>query len=54
MGSLSRAIVRWKKIYGSMEPSEARAFKQLRDENTKLKRGSTSGRDLTATRRIEM
>jgi putative transposase len=29
---------RWKKVYGGMEPSEARDRKQLRDENTKLKR----------------
>ena len=28
----------WKKVYGGMEPSEARELKQLRDENTKLKR----------------
>jgi transposase len=29
---------RWKKIYGGMEPSEARELKQLREENMKLKR----------------
>jgi hypothetical protein len=29
---------RWKKIYGGMEPSEARELKQLREENIKLKR----------------
>ena len=28
----------WKKIYGGMEPSEARELKQLREENTKRKR----------------
>ena len=27
-----------KKVYGGMPPSEARELKQLRDENTKLKR----------------
>jgi len=29
---------RWKKIYGNMEPSEAKELRQLRDENAKLKR----------------
>jgi putative transposase len=28
----------WKKVYGGMEPSEARELKPLRDENTKFKR----------------
>jgi putative transposase len=31
-------LYRWKKAYGSMLPSEAWELKQLRDENTKLKR----------------
>jgi putative transposase len=37
---LNRTIsyYRWKKIYGGMEPSEARRLKQLREENIKLKR----------------
>jgi len=29
---------RWKKEYGNLQPSEAREPKQLRDENTNLKR----------------
>jgi putative transposase len=29
---------RWKKEYGGMEASKARELKQLREENTKLKR----------------
>ena len=29
---------RWKKVYGGLEPSEARRLKQLEDENAKLKR----------------
>ena len=33
-----QTFYRWKKAYGSMLPSEARELKQLRDENTKLKR----------------
>ena len=36
--SLNRSYYRWKKIYGGMEPSEARELKGLREENTKLKR----------------
>lgn len=33
-----QSFYRWKKVYGGMLPSEARELKQLRDENTKLKR----------------
>jgi putative transposase len=33
-----QSYYRWKKIYGGMEPSEARELKQLREENIKLKR----------------
>ncbi len=33
-----QTFYRWKKEYGGMLPSEARELKQLRDENTKLKR----------------
>lgn len=29
---------RWKKEYGGLEPSQVRGLKQLRDENTRLKR----------------
>ena len=37
-GVSEQSFYRWKKIYGGMEPSEARELKQLREENTKLKR----------------
>jgi putative transposase len=37
-GVSEQSFYRWKKRYGSMEPSEARELKQLREENTKLKR----------------
>ena len=35
---ISQSFYRWKKVYGSLQPSEARELKQLRDEVTKLKR----------------
>jgi putative transposase len=38
VGVSEQTFYRWKKEYGSMLPSEARELKQLRDENTKLKR----------------
>ena len=38
VGISEQTFYRWKKAYGSMLPSEARELKQLRDENTKLKR----------------
>jgi putative transposase len=37
-GISEQTFYRWKKAYGGMLPSEARELKQLRDENTKLKR----------------
>ena len=37
-GVSEQSFYRWKKIYGGMEPSEARELKQLREENIKLKR----------------
>lgn len=37
-GISEQSFYRWKKVYGGMEPSEARELKQLRDENSKLKR----------------
>jgi putative transposase len=37
-GVSEQSIYRWRKIYGGMEPSEARELKQLREENVKLKR----------------
>jgi putative transposase len=36
-GVSEQSFYRWKKVYGGMEPSEARELKQLREENTKLK-----------------
>jgi putative transposase len=38
VGVSEQSFYRWKKVYGSLEPSEARELKQLKDENTKLKR----------------
>jgi putative transposase len=37
-GVSEQSYYRWKKIYGGMEPSEARELKLLREENVKLKR----------------
>jgi putative transposase len=37
-GISEQSYYRWKKIYGNMEPSEAKELRQLRDENAKLKR----------------
>jgi len=37
-GISEQSYYRWKKLYGNMEPSEARELRQLREENTKLKR----------------
>jgi putative transposase len=37
-GISEQSYYRWKKVYGAMEPSEARELKQLREENMKLKR----------------
>jgi putative transposase len=37
-GVSEQSFYRWKRIYGGMEPSEARELKQLREENVKLKR----------------
>ena len=38
VGISEQTFYRWKHDYGSMLPSEARELKQLREENTKLKR----------------
>ncbi len=38
VGISEQTFYRWKKTYGGMLPGEARELKQLRDENTKLKR----------------
>ena len=38
IGISEQSFYRWKKLYGGLQPSEARELKQLRDENTKLKR----------------
>ena len=38
VGISEQSFYRWRKVYGNLQPSEARELKQLRDENTKLKR----------------
>ena len=38
VGISEQTYYRWKKVYGGLQPSEARELKQLRDEHTKLKR----------------
>ena len=38
LGIAEQTFYRWKKHYGGLEPEEVRELKQLRDENTKLKR----------------
>ena len=38
VGISEQTFYRWKKSYGGMLPSEARELKQLREENTRLKR----------------
>ena len=38
VGISEQSLYRWKKVYGGLQPSEARELKQLREENAKLKR----------------
>ena len=38
VGISEQSFYRWKKVYGGLQPSEARELKQLRDEVTRLKR----------------
>jgi putative transposase len=38
VGISEQTFYRWKKSYGGMLPGEARELKQLREENTRLKR----------------
>ena len=38
VGISEQSFYGWKKVYGNLQPSEAWELKQLRDENTKLKR----------------
>ena len=38
VGISEQSFYRWKKVYGGLQPSEARELKQLREENAKLKR----------------
>ena len=38
LGIAEQTFYRWKKHYGGLELAEVRELKQLRDENTKLKR----------------
>ena len=38
VGISEQSFCRWKKVYGSLHPSQARELKQLRDEVMTLKR----------------
>ena len=38
LGIAEATFYRWKKQYGGLEPDEVRELKQLREENTKLKK----------------
>jgi putative transposase len=38
LGISEQSFYRWRKLYGGMEPSEARELRQLREENVRLKR----------------
>ena len=38
VGISEQSFYRWKKVYGGLQPREARELKQLREENAKLKR----------------
>jgi putative transposase len=38
VGVSEQTFYRWKKVYDGMLPGEARELKQLREENSKLKR----------------
>jgi putative transposase len=38
VGISEQTFYRWKKVYGGLDPSQARELKQLREENSKLKR----------------
>jgi putative transposase len=38
LGIAEQTFYRWKKQYAGLEPEEVRELKQLRDENSKLKR----------------
>lgn len=38
VGISEHSFYRWKKVYGGLQPGEARELTQLRDENAKLKR----------------
>ena len=38
VGISEQSFYRWKKVYGGLQPSEARELKQLREENARLKR----------------
>ena len=38
LGIAEGTFYRWKKQYGGLEPSQARELRQLREENSKLKR----------------
>jgi putative transposase len=38
LGVAEQTVYRWKKLYGGLEPGQARELAQLRDENAQLKK----------------
>lgn len=38
LGVAEQTVYRWKKVYGGLEPDQARELRQLREENAKLKK----------------
>lgn len=38
VGISEQTFYRWKKVYGGLQPDQARELKQLQEENAKLKR----------------
>ena len=38
VGISGQTFYRWKKVYGGLQPDQARELKQLQEENAKLKR----------------
>jgi putative transposase len=38
IGVSEQTFYRWKKLYGSLEPDQARELKQLQEENARLKK----------------
>lgn len=38
LGISEQTFYRWKKVYGGLQPDQAREFKQLQEENARLKK----------------